>query len=117
MDCNKYEEMLSELLDNSLDGFHWLSLGLHLQKCVSCDSLRIDLIAIIKLGRELRMVPLAPPNADALWARLAQSLQPTRGVVPSCGERSENNSLRNLYVENEPQLSFSDDISAWPRQV
>lgn len=88
MDCKKYEEMLSELLDDSLDGAHRLSLGLHLQKCVSCDSLRIDLIAIIKLGRELRMVPLAPLNANALWARLAQSLQPTPGILPSC-ERSE----------------------------
>ena len=106
MDCQKYEEMLSELLDDSLNGAHRLSLGLHLQKCVSCDSLRIDLIAIIKLGGELRMVPLAPPNADALWARLVQSLHPIRGIVPSCAERSANSSFRNFDVENETQLSL-----------
>ena len=108
MDCQKYEEMLSELLDDSLDGAHRLSLGLHLQECISCDSLRIDLIAIITLGRELRMVPLAPPNADALWVRLAQSLQPRLGIVPNRAEHSENSSFRSFDVEKETQLSLSD---------
>jgi len=96
MNCKKCEEMLSEFLDDSLDDAHRLSLGLHLRECVPCDSLRIELTVIISLARELRMVQLAHPNADALWARLSQSLAShPRGFSLLTRPR------RKLYVENE----------------
>ena len=96
MNCKNCEEMLSEFLDDSLDDTDRLSLGLHLRQCVPCDSLRIELSVIIMLGRELRSVQVALPNADALWARLSQSLasHPRASLLPT-------SPLRKLYVENE----------------
>ena len=96
MNCKNCEEMLSEFLDDSLDETDRLPLGLHLRECVPCDSLRIELSLIITLGRELRSVPLVPPNADALWARLSQSL-----ASHERGSSLPTSPLRKLYVENE----------------
>lgn len=96
MNCKKCEELLSDFLDDSLDDAHRLSLGSHLRECVPCDSLRIELKLIITLGRELRSLQVAPPNADALWARLSQSLASHRQDSSLL-----TRPLRKLYVENE----------------
>ena len=90
MKCKNCKKMLSDFLDDSLDDAHRLSLGLHLQECVPCDSLRIELTMIISLARELRMVQMAPPNADALWAQLSQSLDSHAKGSSLPIERSEN---------------------------
>ncbi|HAF25034.1 MAG TPA: hypothetical protein DCK93_19370 [Blastocatellia bacterium] len=96
MNCKNCEEMLSEFLDASLDDAQRLSLGLHLRECIPCDSLRIELTVIITLGRKLRSVQVVPPNADALWARLSQSL-----ASHARGSSLPTSPLRKLYVENE----------------
>jgi Putative zinc-finger len=74
MNCKKCEEMLSDFLDDTLDHSNRLSLGLHLRECDPCYTMRIELAAIIILGRELRREQAPLPNANALWARLVQSL-------------------------------------------
>jgi hypothetical protein len=74
MDCTNCEEMLSDFLDDTIDVSHRLTLELHLRECVPCCTLRIELAVIITLCRDLRREPIPPPNAEALWARLSQSL-------------------------------------------
>jgi hypothetical protein len=74
MNCKQCEEMLSDFLDDTLDDSERLSLGMHLRECVPCCMMRIEVAAIISLGREIRMEQSPPPNANALWARVTQSL-------------------------------------------
>ncbi|HKZ77372.1 MAG TPA: zf-HC2 domain-containing protein [Pyrinomonadaceae bacterium] len=75
MNCEKCQELLSDLLDGSLSRKDELNLNLHLEDCLDCVEVRTDLKAIVEFCREHRGEYEAPPNAQALWFRIRNLIE------------------------------------------
>jgi hypothetical protein len=54
MECVKCLQLLSELIDGTLDTENGTLLSKHLDQCLSCICVRRDLELIVRLARELR---------------------------------------------------------------
>ncbi|HEY0079239.1 MAG TPA: hypothetical protein VGB73_11380 [Pyrinomonadaceae bacterium] len=54
MECGKCLQLLSELIDGTLDTENGTHLSTHLERCLSCVCVRRDLEFIVRLARELR---------------------------------------------------------------
>jgi hypothetical protein len=54
MECGKCLQLLSELIDGTLDTEHGTLLSTHLDGCLTCVCVRRDLELIVRLARELR---------------------------------------------------------------
>jgi len=79
MNCAKCEEMLSEFLDAALNDADRAELAAHLQQCLPCYALNLELAAIANFYREC----LDDSEIDALWFRIMQSLpEPEEGACP-----------------------------------
>lgn len=75
MNCEKCQELLSDLLDGSLSRKDELNLNLHLEECLDCVEVRSDLQAIVGFCREHRGEYEGPPNAQALWFRIRNLIE------------------------------------------
>ena len=75
MNCEKCQELLSDLLDGSLTRKDELNLNLHLEDCLNCVEVRTDLQAIVGFCREHRGEYETPPNAQALWFRIRNLIE------------------------------------------
>jgi Putative zinc-finger len=85
MNCERCQELIGDLLDGTLSGADESTLKTHLDECLDCDSVRQDIGAIVNYCRAHRGEYDPPPNANALWLRIrntieAGSLQPSPAV-------------------------------------
>ncbi|MBA2341222.1 MAG: zf-HC2 domain-containing protein [Pyrinomonadaceae bacterium] len=75
MNCNKCSELLADFLDGTLSGEDNQLFNVHLQDCLQCTSVREDVHQIMEVARAERGVAhAAPPNKQALWARIVNEL-------------------------------------------
>ena len=79
MNCEKCQELISDLLDGALSDMDHKTLDAHLEECLSCDSVRQELDAIVTYCRDHRGEYVAPPNERALWLRIRNSIENQRG--------------------------------------
>jgi len=87
MNCEKYQELLSDLVDGSASAANRTRVEAHLSGCVVCAEVRDDLAAILGFCREQRGEYDAVPNERALWLRIsnmieAENLQTGRPNIP-----------------------------------
>ncbi|MGH9880927.1 MAG: zf-HC2 domain-containing protein [Pyrinomonadaceae bacterium] len=75
MNCEKCQELLSDLLDGSLSHEDEFSLNSHLEKCLGCLDVRNDLQAIVSFCQTHRGEYAAPPNEKALWLRIRNMVE------------------------------------------
>jgi putative zinc finger protein len=89
MNCERCQELVSDLLDGALGREDELSLNLHLEECFSCANVRRDLESIIGYCRAHRGEYSAPPHEQALWVRIRNTIEAERdaaaAVVASAG--------------------------------
>jgi anti-sigma factor RsiW len=88
MNCEKYQELLSDLVDGSASDGDRTTVEAHLSECVACAEVRDDLVAIVGFCQEHRGEYDAVPNERALWLRIsnmieAEGLHTARPNVPS----------------------------------
>ena len=75
MNCENYEDLLSDLIDGSLTPRDCDELEAHLKACASCADARTDLSAIVDYCREHRGEYDAVPNERAMWLRISNTIE------------------------------------------
>lgn len=75
MNCEKCQELMSELLDGALPAERRAQMNAHLDRCVECACVREELSSILGLAHDSRETLSAPPNERALWLRIRNSIE------------------------------------------
>ncbi|HEX8709673.1 MAG TPA: zf-HC2 domain-containing protein [Pyrinomonadaceae bacterium] len=75
MNCEKCQDLLSDFLDDVMDADDRQLLGAHLEECLSCYNVRAEIDSIVGFCRENRGDYLAPPNEQALWLRIRNTIE------------------------------------------
>lgn len=70
MNCEKYQDLLSDFIDGSLGSQDHNSIEIHLSACAACAEVRTELQAIVTYCHEHRGEYEAVPNERALWLRI-----------------------------------------------
>ena len=70
MNCEKCQELIHDLLDDTLSRADEFTLNTHLKECLDCESVRQDLSSILGFCRSHRGEYETPPNSQALWLRI-----------------------------------------------
>lgn len=91
MNCEWCEAHINEYLDGELCEKERAAIENHFEICPPCGSLRAEFSAILNCCLEVRNLPDAPPNSQALWLRISNLIE---------GEQS-------ALVHKEPQLQVA----------
>jgi Putative zinc-finger len=75
MNCENYQELISELIDGVLTTEDCQRVELHLSTCAGCDGAHGDLKTIVEFCREHRGEYEAAPNEHALWLRISNTIE------------------------------------------
>jgi hypothetical protein len=75
MNCEICQELIHDLIDGSITQRDEFTLNTHLRECLDCDSVRQDLASIVGFCRTQRGQYEAPPNEQALWLRIRNSIE------------------------------------------
>ena len=75
MNCEKYQELLSDLVDGSVSVDDRAGVEAHLNGCVACAEIRDDFVAIVAYCRDHRGEYDAVPNERALWLRISNMIE------------------------------------------
>jgi anti-sigma factor RsiW len=75
MNCEKYQGLLSDLVDGLISDEDRKQIDQHLIECVACAEVRDDFVSIIGFCRERRGEYDAVPNEQALWLRISNTLE------------------------------------------
>jgi len=77
MNCERCQELISDLVDRTLSGEDEATLKLHFEECLTCADVRNDLESVVSFCRAQRGQYDAPPNERALWLRIRNTLEAT----------------------------------------
>jgi Putative zinc-finger len=75
MNCDKCQELVSDLLDGSLSRQDELILNQHVAECLDCSEVRSDLETIVGFCRSHQGEYEPPPNERALWLRIRNTIE------------------------------------------
>ena len=109
MNCEQYQELLSDLVDGVVSSEDRNRIELHLSGCVACAEVRDDFVAIVGYCHEHRGEYDAVPNERALWLRISNTIEaenPARSPenVPS-GASSWFRLMNRSWHLSFPQLA------------
>ncbi|HXT63806.1 MAG TPA: zf-HC2 domain-containing protein [Pyrinomonadaceae bacterium] len=79
MNCEKYQNLLSDLIDGSLTPRDCAEVEAHLSACAPCAEAREDLKAIVAHCREHRGEYEAVPNERAMWLGISNVIEAELG--------------------------------------
>jgi predicted anti-sigma-YlaC factor YlaD len=108
MNCEKCQDLVSELIDGSLNRHDYALLEAHLGECLECAEVRNDLSAIVGFCREHRGEYDAPANQRALWLRISNTIEseikvPSETTAVRAGNRL--GFLKRSWELSFPQLA------------
>jgi hypothetical protein len=75
MNCERCQELISDLVDGSLSREESATLNLHLGECFQCAEVRRDLESVVGFCRANRGQYDAVPNERALWLRIRNTIE------------------------------------------
>src|SRR4030081_1724981 len=75
MNCEQYQDVLSDFMDGSLAPEDHNGVAAHLSVCSVCTEARNDLGAIVGFCHEHRGEYEAVPNERALWLRIKNMIE------------------------------------------
>jgi hypothetical protein len=75
MNCDTCQELIHDLIDGSINQRDESILNTHLKECLDCESVRQDLASIVGFCRTQRGQYEAPPNAQAMWLRIRNTIE------------------------------------------
>lgn len=110
MNCEKCQELISELLDGSISREDERSLNLHLAECLNCLGVRHDLESIVSFCRSTRGEYVAPPSERALWLRIRNMVEvddASTGVAAKAVNKRSWSWLGRSWELSLPQLAAS----------
>jgi hypothetical protein len=106
MNCEKYQDLLSDFLDASLTPEDHNSVETHLSACGVCAEARSDLDAIVVFCRENRGAYEAVPNERALWLRISNTIDSESRVSARAGVSPKSGGRWFRLMSRSWQLSF-----------
>ncbi|MFS8085267.1 MAG: anti-sigma factor family protein [Acidobacteriota bacterium] len=83
MNCEKYQDLLSDFIDGSLTQSDKHRIETHLAACGDCAEARTDLEAIVGFCRDHRDEYYAVPNERALWLRISNTIESELSASPA----------------------------------
>jgi anti-sigma factor RsiW len=105
MNCENYQDLLSDLIDGSLSPQDQNRVETHLSVCGACAEARSDLNAVVGFCREHRGEYDAVPNERALWLRISNMIE-VESTVPLRTEIPANAGWWFRLMNRSWQLSF-----------
>jgi len=75
MNCEKYQELLSDLVDGLVVDTDREQVEAHLKDCLVCAEVRDDFVAIVGFCENHRGQYEAVPNEHALWLRISNIIE------------------------------------------
>ena len=114
MNCEKYQDLLSDFIDGSLAPEDHNSVAAHLSVCGVCTEARADLGTIVGFCLEHRGEYDAVPNERALWLRISNMIEaelpgPARKVIPANAGRWSRLMNRSWQL-SFPQLAAAATV-------
>jgi hypothetical protein len=106
MNCERCQELISELVDGAVGVKDAALLNLHLAECLDCAEVRNDLESVLSFCRANRGQYDTPPNEHALWLRIRNSLEATAAANVSDATRSQRRGSWRDFFRRSWQLSF-----------
>lgn len=104
MNCETCQELIHDLIDGSITQRDEFTLDTHLRECLDCDSVRQDLTSIVGFSRTQRGVYEAPPNEQALWLRIRNTIE---AELPSrVNTNTERRSFFSRWMGRSWELSL-----------
>jgi len=111
MNCETCQDLIHDLIDGSITQRDEFTLNTHLKECLDCDGVRQDLASIVGFCRTQRGVYEAPPNEQALWLRIRNTIEaelPSRVKTNQAPQRSFlSRWLGRSWELSLPQLAAS----------
>jgi hypothetical protein len=111
MNCEKYQELLSDFIDGSLAPEDHKRVEAHLSVCGVCAEAGSDLNAIVGFCLEHRGEYDAVPNERALWLRISNMIESDLSV-PSATRVRSNTGWWFRLMNRSWQLSFPQMASS-----
>jgi len=105
MNCEKYQDLLSDFLDGLLTPEDRNRVDAHLRDCGVCAGARSDLDAIVVFCHENRGEYEAVPNEHALWLRISNTIESELAVSPRAVVKA-NAGWWSRLINQSWQLSF-----------
>lgn len=106
MNCERCQELISDLVDGALSAKDAASLNLHLGECLDCTEVRSDLESVLSFCRANRGQYEAPPNERALWLRIRNTLEATDAANLSDATRAQKKGSWRDFFSRSWQLSL-----------
>jgi len=106
MNCGECQENISVFLDNELGESASASIRSHLSLCTECAKVCEDFAAILESCRVEKPSEILPPNSQALWCRISNTIESEIKPVPRAAE------TRKGWFGRVWQVSFSQAGSA-----
>src|ERR1700674_3500280 len=75
MNCEKCQDLISDLVDGALSREDQSTLNSHLEECLGCAGVRNDLESLVGFCRTQRGQYSPVPNEKALWLRIRNVLE------------------------------------------
>jgi hypothetical protein len=75
MNCEKCQELLSDFLDGAMAADDQATFNAHLEECFPCFNVHAEMNSIVSFCREHRGEYVAPPNEQAMWVRIRNTVE------------------------------------------
>lgn len=105
MNCEKCQDLVSDLVDGSLSHEDQAQLSSHLEECLSCAEVRDDLQSIVSFCHTQRGQYDAPPNERALWLRIRNIIEAEASSKTPVAASARGGFWRN-WTSRSWELSF-----------
>lgn len=110
MNCEKCQDLISDLLDGALSHQDQSTLNAHLEDCIGCAGVRADLESLVGFCRAHRGEYAAPPNEKALWQRIRNMIE--SGAGSTAAAAPAKHSLWKNWAGRSWELSFPQLIAS-----
>jgi anti-sigma factor RsiW len=99
MNCDKCQELISDLLDGSLNSSDQLVVRAHLNECLDCASVHRDLSSIVAFCSAHRGEYDPVPNQQALWLRIRNIVE-AEGLAVRASSPARKSGLAGLFARS-----------------
>lgn len=86
MNCEKCQELLSDFLDGAMNTDDQATFNSHLEECFPCFNVHAEMNSIVSFCRENRGEYIAPPNEQAMWVRIRNTIEIDSNAAASAAQ-------------------------------
>jgi hypothetical protein len=115
MNCEKCQELLSDFLDDAMNEAERATFSAHLEECLPCYNVHAEMNSIVSFCRESRGQYDAPPNDQALWLRIRNTVESepvTNAAAQNPRRQARRESWLSRSMRRSWELSFSQMVTA-----